>query len=125
VTPTKDSTTPADAGQRDAAGAAPEPAEARAAAPESIEKVNEIAVPRASGQPILAVVEEHGVARVHAFARRWRSYLYQHVEKRRSWLAPHDLCATTCTGLTSRCLRMMEREGFLCAVRPPATPATK
>ena len=77
-----------------------------------------IAVPRASGQPICAVVgEEHGVARVRAFARRWRTFLYY---RDRLALGPHDLCAATCTGLTSRCHRLMEREGFLRAIRPPA-----
>ena len=79
----------------------------------------ELTVPRASGQPICSVVsEEHGAARVRAFARRWRAYRYHREEKRRPWLATHDLCGAECTGLTSRCLRVMEREGFLCAVHP-------
>ena len=82
-------------------------------------------VPRVSGQPLFTVVaEEHGASRVHAFARRWRAFLY-HQERQRPWLAPHDLCASACTGLTSRCVRAMEREGFLCAIRPPAPPAAK
>jgi hypothetical protein len=83
-----------------------------------------IPLPRVSGQPVFTVVaEEHGAARVRAFAKRWRAYLYQQ-ERRRPWLAAHDLCASTCTGLTSRCLRLMEREGFLATIRPPA-PASK
>jgi len=91
----------------------------------SVGEAVDVAVPRASGQPIFTVVaEERGAARVHGFAKRWRAYLY-HQERRRPWLAPHDLCASACTGLTSRCLRLMEREGFLCAVHPPAPPAAK
>jgi len=76
-----------------------------------------------STQPIFTLVaEEHGAARVRAFARRWRAFRSQ-LERQRPWLAPHDLCASSCAGLTSRCLRLMEREGFLSAIRPPAAPA--
>jgi hypothetical protein len=71
-------------------------------------------VPRAAGQPIAAVVtEERGVARVRAFARRWRALRYHREERQRPWLSTHDLCGPACTGLTSRCLQAMVREGFL------------
>ena len=75
-------------------------------------------IPRAAGQPIAAVVtEEGGVARVRAFARRWRALRYHREERQRPWLSTHDLCGTACTGLASRCLRAMVREGFLAPLR--------
>ena len=80
--------------------------------------VREQPVPRLAGQPVAAVVpEERGLSRVHAFARRWRALRF-HQERGRTQLAPHDLCGVACTGLTSRCVRQMEREGFLSAIRP-------
>jgi len=81
-------------------------------------------VPRTSGQPICAVVtEERGLERVRAFARRWRALRFHREEKRRPWLAAHDLCGPTCTGLTSRCLRAMIREGFLAPTSPTSPVA--
>jgi hypothetical protein len=68
-------------------------------------------------QPIFKLVpDDQGVERVRAFARRWRAL---ESYRTRPWLSLHELCSSFCLGLKSRCLALMEAEGFLQALSRP------